>query len=277
MRTTNKIKQQGARRVGFENDAQNTTHTDRLKKAETIHEKTERAEYMANRYKSTTSSGTPLVVSSILVLILIRLVGGGRGMSRRGSVSVPLVVVSGLQVLVLVALGQAFRETGLLQDLGGSRSSHRELGRDVGLGRGREVGECVSHRLLVNNGRGESAFDGVGLKASVSPTLRLWVMDKEYPYPVNDIRLNPNTGVGGRDNFDIGLGDNVRAGLLDRVRFGQSRRINRDTGTGDGDGQSLGVYDVESLCLDIDLGHSVVDCGRDGLKLPRVTNHSKFC
>ena len=94
-------------------------------------------------------------------------------MSRRGSISVPLVVVSGLQVLVLVTLGQAFREAGLLQDLGGSRSSHRELGRDVGLGRGREVGECVGQRFLVDNGRGESAFDGVGLKVSVSPTLGL--------------------------------------------------------------------------------------------------------
>ena len=173
--TKNKIKQQGVRRVGFENDAQKATCTDRLKKAETIHRKTERGEYMMNRYESTTSLGPPLVVSSILVLILVRLVGGGRGMSRRGSVSVPLVVVSGLQVLVLVALGQAFRETSLLQDLGGSsRSSHRELGRDVGLGRGREVGECVGQRFLVNNGRGESAFDGVGLKVSVSPTLGLW-------------------------------------------------------------------------------------------------------
>jgi len=162
------------RRVGFENDAQKAACTDRLKKAETIHGKTERAEYMMNRYKSTTSSGPSLIVSSILVLILIRLVGGGRGMSRRGSISVPLVVVSGLQVLVLVTLRQAFRETGLLQDLGGSRSSHRELGRNVGLGRGREVGECVGQRFLVNNCRGESAFDGVGLKVSVSPTLGLY-------------------------------------------------------------------------------------------------------
>lgn len=128
---------------------------------------------MMNRYKSTTSSGPPLVVSSVLVLVFVRLVGGGRGMSRRGSVSVPLVVVSGLQVLVLVTLGQAFREAGFLQDLGGSRSSHRELGRDVGLGRGREVGECVGQRFLVDNGRGESAFDGVGLEISVSPTLGL--------------------------------------------------------------------------------------------------------
>jgi hypothetical protein len=95
-------------------------------------------------------------------------------MGRRGSVSVPLVVVSGLQILVLVALSQAVSETGLLQDLGGSRSSDRELGRDVGLGRGREVGDCVSHRFLVNNGRGESALDCVGLEASVSPTLGLW-------------------------------------------------------------------------------------------------------
>jgi len=196
-------------------------------------------------YKSTTSLGPPLVVSSTLVLRLIRLVGGGRGISRRGSVSVPLVTISGLQVLVLVALGQAIRETGLLQDLGGSRSGDRELGRDVGFGRRREVGDCIGQRFLVNNSRGESALDGVGL--------------------VDDICLNPDAGVSGRDNFDIGLGDKVRVDLLDRVRLGQSSRVDRETGGGDGDRQSLSVCDVESLGLHIGLGHSVVDCGRDGL------------
>jgi hypothetical protein len=128
----------------------------------------QRVEYNV-KYQSSTSPGPPLVVSSTLVLILVRLVGGGwsisrrRGISRRGSVSVVLVAVSGLQVLELVALRQAVRETGLLQDLGGSGSSHRELRRDVGLGRGGEVGDCVGQRLLVDDGRGESALNGVGL------------------------------------------------------------------------------------------------------------------
>lgn len=99
------------------------------------------------------------------MLILVGLVGGGRGVSRGGSVSVPLVGVSGFQVLVLLALRQALRESGLLQDLGGSGSSHRELCRDVGCGRGVEVGGCVGQRFLIDNGRGESALDGVGLEA----------------------------------------------------------------------------------------------------------------
>lgn len=104
-----------------------------------------------------------LVVPSVLTLILVRLVGGGWGISRRGGVSVPLVAVSGLEVLVLFALGQAVSETGLLQDVGGSGGGHRELGRDVGLGSGRKVGDCIYHRFLVNNSRGEGALDGVGL------------------------------------------------------------------------------------------------------------------
>ena len=115
--------------------------------------------------------GSPLVVSSTLVLI--RLVGGGWGVSRRGSVSVPLVGVSLREVLVLIASGQAISETGLLRDLGGSGSSHRELRRDVGLGRGGEVGDRVSQRLLINDSRGEGALDGVGLKTSVNPALNL--------------------------------------------------------------------------------------------------------
>ena len=96
-------------------------------------------------------------------------------------------------------------------------------------------------------------------------------MEREYPHLVNDIRLNPNTGVGGRDNFDICLGDKVREDLLDRVRHDQSRRFDREASGSDGDGQSLSICDVESLCLDIGLGHSVVDCGRDGLKLSKIT------
>ena len=184
--------------------AQKADHIDKLKKkAEVIHEKTE---YKVNINKSTTSPRSPLVVSSILGLVLIRLVGRGWGIgrrrtvsvplvvvssinwrgtvgvplvavssiSRRGSVSVPLVTVSGLQVLVLIALVQAISETSLLHDLGASRGSHRELGRDVGLGSGREVGDCIGQRFLVNNGRGESALDGVGLEAYISPNLRLW-------------------------------------------------------------------------------------------------------
>ena len=69
----------------------------------------QRVEYNV-KYQSSTSPGSPLVVSSTLVLILVRLVGGGwsisrrGGISRRGSVSVVLVAVSGLQVLELVAL-----------------------------------------------------------------------------------------------------------------------------------------------------------------------------
>jgi len=66
------------------------------------------------------SLGPPLVVSSMLL-------GGGRGMSRRGSICVPLVAVPGLQVLVLFALVQACGEAGLLNDLGGGGSGHREL------------------------------------------------------------------------------------------------------------------------------------------------------
>ena len=100
-------------------------------------------------------------------------------MSRRGSISVPLVVVSRLQVLVLVTLGQAFRETGFLQDMGGSGSSHRELCRGIGLGRGGNVGGCVRQRLLVNNGRGESVLDGVGLKTFCQPGSPVVVW--EYP------------------------------------------------------------------------------------------------
>lgn len=69
-----------------------------------------------------------------------------------------------MQVLVFFALAQAFGEAGLLQDLGGCGSSHRELRRDVGLGGGGEVGERVGQRLFVSDGRGESALDGVGLK-----------------------------------------------------------------------------------------------------------------
>ena len=63
-------------------------------------------------YKSTTSPRPLLVVSTTLVLI--RLIRGGWGISRRGSVGVPLVAVSGLQVLVFVTLVQAISETGLL-------------------------------------------------------------------------------------------------------------------------------------------------------------------
>lgn len=116
-----------------------------------------------NIYKSATSLVPPLVVPSTLTLILVRLVGGRWGISRRGSVSVPLVAVSGLKVLVLFALGQAIRKTSLLRHLGGSGSRHRELGRDVGRGRSREVGNGVCHRLLVNNGRGEGALNGICL------------------------------------------------------------------------------------------------------------------
>jgi len=81
-------------------------------------------EYKVDTYKSATSLVPPLVVPSTLTLILVRLVGGGWSISRRGSVSVPLVAVSGLKVLVLFALGQAIRKTSLLRHLGGSGSGH---------------------------------------------------------------------------------------------------------------------------------------------------------
>jgi len=235
------------------------------------HEKTERTGYKVNMHGSTVSPGPSLVVSSTL-LILIRLVGGGWGWSRRGSVSVPLVAVSGLQVLVFIALRQAVREAGLLRDQGGSGSRHRELRRDVGLGRGGEVGDCICHRLLVNNGRGEGALNGVGLKEPSSAQFSIRE-EKEYPHLVDGIRLNPNTGVSGRNNFDIGLSDIVCDDFLDRVSLGHGRRVDRETGGGDGDGQGLSVGDIESLDLDIGLCHSVVDRGRDGLKLSKIKNH----
>jgi len=167
--------------------------------------------------------------------------------SRRGSISVPLVGVSGLDVLVLIALVQAFRETGLLQDMGGSGSSHRELCRDVGLGRGGEVGDGVSQRLLVNNSRSESALDGVGL--------------------VHNIRLNPDAGEGCREDFDIGLSDNVRMDLLDRISLGQNLRLDHEAGGGDGDGQGLSLGDVENLGLEVGLGLGVDDRGWDVLSV----------
>jgi len=58
------------------------------------------------------------------MLVFVRLLSGGRGMSRRGSICVPLVAVPGLQVPVLFALLQASSEGGLLLDLGGSGSGH---------------------------------------------------------------------------------------------------------------------------------------------------------
>ena len=92
-----------------------------------------------------------------------------------------------------------------------------------------------------------------------------------YSHLINDIRLNPNAGVSGRDDFDIGLGDVVSEDLLDCVRHGQSRRLDREAGGSDCDGQGLSVCDIESLGFDIGIGHSVVDCGRDGLKLSKIT------
>jgi len=151
--------------------------------------------------------------------------------------------------------------------MGGSGSSHRELCRDVGLGRDGDVGACVGQRLLVNNGRGESVLDGVGLKTSVSPALG---SSSGSTYLVDNIRLNPNAGEGGRDNLGIGLGDNVGVNLLDRVGLGQNLRLNHMVGGGDGDGQSLGHGDVESLGLDIDLGLGVEDRGGDVLKSSKI-------
>lgn len=89
---------------------------------------------MVNCY-SFASPGPPSIFS-ILVLILIRLVGRGWCIGRRGSIGVVLVAVSGLQVLVLLALGQASGETTLLHNLNGCGGSHRELCRDVSLGGG---------------------------------------------------------------------------------------------------------------------------------------------
>jgi len=77
--------------------------------------------------QSSTSPVPPLVVSSALMLVFVRLLGRGRGLSRRGSICVPLVAVPGLQILVLFTFGQASREPGLLQELGGGGNGHREL------------------------------------------------------------------------------------------------------------------------------------------------------
>lgn len=89
-------------------------------------------------------------------------------------------------------------------------------------------------------------------------------------YLVDGVRLNPDAGVRGRDNLDIGRGDIVRQDLLDRVRHGQSSRLDPDAGGGEGDGQSLGVGDLESIGHDIGHGHRVVDRGWDGLKLSKI-------
>ena len=93
---------------------------------------------------------------------------------------------------------------------------------------------------------------------------------REIRHRIDDIRLNPDTSEGGRDNFDISRGDKVRENLLDGIRHSQSRRLDRDTGGGDSEGQSLSVSDVESLGLDIGHGHGVVDRSWDGLKLSKV-------
>lgn len=93
---------------------------------------------------------------------------------------------------------------------------------------------------------------------------------EDNQYLVDGIRLNPDAGVRGRDNLDIGLGDKVRDNLLDRVRLGQSGRVDREAGGGEGDSQSFSVGDVESVGHDIGLGHRVVDRGWNGLKLPKV-------
>ena len=198
------------------------------------------------------------------------MVCGGWGRSRRGGVSVPLVAVSGLQVLEFIALRQAISEAGLLHDLGDSGSRHRELCRDVSLGGGGEVGESVGQRHLVNNGRGDGALDGVSLKGP--PSARFSGHGERIPYRVDDIRLNPDAGVGGRHNLGVSLSDGVREDLHNRVRHSQGRRIDRETGAGDGDRQGLGVGEVESLSHDIGHGHGVVDRGWDGLKLSEIRN-----
>lgn len=154
---------------------------DKQKQTEIAHEKADTKNFRLNN-KSSISTRPLLIIPSALGVasalghVLIRLIGGGWSIRRGGSVSVPLVAVSGRQVLVLVARGQAIRETGLLHDLGCSGSGHRELCRDIGRGRGGEVGECVSHRPLVNNGRGESALNGVRLKSSGQHHLQVIIM-----------------------------------------------------------------------------------------------------
>lgn len=166
-------------------------------------------------------------------------------MSRRGGISVPHVAVPCRQVLILVARGQTISETGLLQGLGGSGSRHRELSRNVSLGSGGEVGDCVSHRFLVNDRRGESAFDGVG--------------------QVNGVRLDPDASEGCWDDRDVRLGDKVREDLLNRVGHSQSRRLDQKTRGGEGDRQSLSLGEEESIGLEIGHCQSVVNRGWEGL------------
>jgi len=165
-------------------------------------------------------------------------VGGGRG-----GVSVPLIFVSRFQVLVLIALGQAFGESGLLQDLCGSGSGQPDRCRRVGLG----LSECVGQSFLVGNCRGEGTLEGLGI--------------------VDNFRLNPDAGVCGWENLDVGLGDNVREGFFEGVGLSQSLRLNRNTGAGDGNRQRLSIGDVEGIRLDVGLSHGVVDRGWDGLRV----------
>ena len=82
---------------------------------------------------------------------------------------------------------------------------------------------------------------------------------------VDDVGLNPDTGEGGRDNFDVSLGDGVREDLLDRVGLGQGLGLGHKAGGGDGERQGLSLGDVESISLHIGLGHGVEDGGRDSL------------
>ena len=121
--------------------------------------------------------------------------------------------------------------------------------RDISLGSGGEVGDCVSHCFLVNHRRGESALNGVGLEGVHQHCLLS--IGVKTPYLVNDIRLDPYASEGCRDDRDVRLCDKVREDLLDRVGHGQSCRLDQKTGSGEGDRQSLSFGEDEGISLGI--------------------------
>ena len=64
------------------------------------------------------------------------------------------------------------------------------------------------------------------------PILSQWIRKAHL---IDDIRLDPDAGEGGRDNLDVSLGDGVREDLLDRVGLGQDLGLDHKAGGGDGE------------------------------------------